>query len=145
MTTGYPPDWKDRKKKVYQRDDYICQQCGARGGRNGTHELHAHHKVPKSKGGSHDLDNLVTLCKECHENKHPHMGDTGTISIPVRSALIQFVKIVIGSIIASILLLIFFGFGLRAGFSPFTLMFVVLMICISILYTRQNRISLDWR
>ncbi len=29
-------------------------------------KCHIHHVVMKSKGGSHSLDNLVTLCRDCH-------------------------------------------------------------------------------
>lgn len=67
---GYPDDWDSRRRRVYKRDKYTCQNCGARGGSNGNAELHAHHIVPKSKGGSHDLDNLKTLCSHCHNTIH---------------------------------------------------------------------------
>lgn len=68
----YPADWDERRKKVYQRDGYECQSCGAQGGQAGDTELHAHHETPISEGGSHDLDNLVTLCKGCHNDQHDH-------------------------------------------------------------------------
>jgi len=29
-------------------------------------ELHVHHVVPRSEGGTNDLSNLVTLCSRCH-------------------------------------------------------------------------------
>jgi len=70
MSEGYPSDWGSRRKEVYQRDDYTCQNCGAQGGPRGTAELHAHHIVPKSKGGTHSTSNLKTLCKECHNAIH---------------------------------------------------------------------------
>ena len=68
----YPDDWDERRRKVYSRDDYECQSCGAQGGSNGDTELHAHHKTPLSQGGSNDLSNLITLCKSCHNNQHAH-------------------------------------------------------------------------
>lgn len=67
---GYPPDWDRRRKRVYRRDNYRCRNCGARGGPYGNAELHAHHGVPLSKGGSNDLSNLLTYCKECHHAIH---------------------------------------------------------------------------
>lgn len=70
--SSYPSDWDQRRRQVYQRDGYTCQRCGRGGGPNGMAELHAHHKVPRSKGGSHSLSNLETLCRECHNQKHPH-------------------------------------------------------------------------
>lgn len=69
----YPDDWDQRRRNVYRRDDYTCQNCGIRGGKHGNAELHAHHVVPKSKGGVHDDSNLVTLCDGCHDAVHkPH-------------------------------------------------------------------------
>lgn len=69
----YPADWDRRRRTVYQRDGYQCQNCGRRGGRGGNYELHCHHLVPKSKGGTHHPSNLITLCKACHDAVHkPH-------------------------------------------------------------------------
>jgi len=64
----YPGNWKDLKSWILRRDTYTCQNCGAQGV-----ELHIHHIIPLSKGGSNDPGNLITLCRECHEAVHPHM------------------------------------------------------------------------
>lgn len=68
--SDYPSDWEQRRKEVYERDRFTCQNCGRRGGPHGDHELHAHHIVPKASGGSDDLSNLKTLCRECHNAVH---------------------------------------------------------------------------
>lgn len=54
------------RKKVFERDCYTCQDCGAKG------YLHAHHVVPFSEDYSKafDVDNGKTLCVECHEKVH---------------------------------------------------------------------------
>lgn len=70
MSKQYPSDWDRRRKKVYQRDNYTCQNCGVRGGPKGEYELHAHHIVPKSKGGTHKISNLKTMCEYCHSAIH---------------------------------------------------------------------------
>lgn len=70
MTNNYPPDWDRRRKAAYERDDYKCQNCGAKGGPEGHAELHAHHGVPVSKGGSHQISNLITYCEKCHSAIH---------------------------------------------------------------------------
>lgn len=70
MNTDYPPDWNSRRKKVYERDGYECQNCGRQGGSTGHSELHAHHIVPKEKGGTHKLSNLISVCEQCHESIH---------------------------------------------------------------------------
>lgn len=70
MTKDYPSDWDSRRKKVYKRDNYTCQNCGRKGRKRGPAELHAHHIVPKSSGGTHQLSNLQTLCSDCHNAIH---------------------------------------------------------------------------
>jgi signal recognition particle GTPase len=65
MSDGYPPDWDSRRRRVYKRDSYKCQNCG-----NQDDELHAHHIVPISKGGTHKISNLITLCSDCHTAIH---------------------------------------------------------------------------
>ena len=47
------------------RDNYTCQHCGAKNVR-----LEVHHIKYRSQGGSDDLDNLITLCEDCHHNLH---------------------------------------------------------------------------
>ena len=74
-TERYPADWDERRQQVYERDNYTCQSCGATGGSDGLHELHADHITPLSQGGSHDLANLQTLCRGCHDRKTT--ADTG--------------------------------------------------------------------
>jgi 5-methylcytosine-specific restriction endonuclease McrA len=66
----YPPDWDSRRRQVYQRDDHICQGCGATGGPKGDSELPAHHIVSLSRGGSNEYSNLITLCDTCHSQVH---------------------------------------------------------------------------
>jgi hypothetical protein len=71
----YPPDWKARTKAVFRRDDYTCQSCGEKSGPHAGEEgaeLLAHHEAPLAKGRSNRLDNLETLCVECHEREHDH-------------------------------------------------------------------------
>ena len=47
------------------RDKYTCQCCGAKHTR-----LEVHHIIYRSKGGKDDLDNLITLCEDCHKKVH---------------------------------------------------------------------------
>ncbi|WP_435186918.1 HNH endonuclease [Halobellus sp. EA9] len=79
MRSGYPSDWDERRRRVYERDDYECQRCGrlggSRGGPEDDAELHAHHIVPKNEGGTDDISNLETLCHSCHNQIHGHKID----------------------------------------------------------------------
>ena len=67
----YPDNWKQLSEAAKHRDGHKCTDCGASGV-----ELHVHHVIPLSKGGTNDLDNLATLCRQCHSVIHPRMGDT---------------------------------------------------------------------
>lgn len=47
-----------------ERDDYKCCHCGS------TENLEVHHIKHRSDGGTDELDNLITLCAECHMKEH---------------------------------------------------------------------------
>ena len=55
------------RHEVFKRDNYRCVECGAKK-EDGT-TLHIDHKIPVSKGGTDELDNLQTLCSDCNLNK----------------------------------------------------------------------------
>jgi len=54
--------WDDSSKKILRRDSFKCQMCG-----NGEN-LSIHHIIPRAEGGSDHPRNLITLCKNCHDN-----------------------------------------------------------------------------
>ena len=60
-------EWIKIAKQCYERDRFICQQCGKKGGL-----LNAHHILPwaGNKELRYDLDNLITLCVPCHIKLH---------------------------------------------------------------------------
>lgn len=52
--------------KTFTRDNFTCQYCG----RSAPEVvLEIDHKLPLSKGGKHNLENLVTACRECNRGK----------------------------------------------------------------------------
>lgn len=55
------------KEKVFRKDGYRCRMCGA--SKDDGIELTIDHIIPLAAGGTNDLDNLQTLCRECNENK----------------------------------------------------------------------------
>jgi len=69
--------------KVLERDGFTCQDCGRKDNpeKYGEWEkaedviLVIHHKIPRKDGGKSDIDNLITLCKDCHAKKHPWLAD----------------------------------------------------------------------
>lgn len=58
------PRVKLTRREIFIRDDYTCQYCGTR-----THDLTIDHIVPRSRGGGHSWDNLVSACRSCNHRK----------------------------------------------------------------------------
>jgi len=52
--------------KILKRDRNTCQSCGAR---SPEVELEVDHKIPVSKGGTDNEDNLITRCRDCNRGK----------------------------------------------------------------------------
>lgn len=52
--------------EVFKRDAFTCQYCG---GNPPAVVLHLDHITPVSRGGTNDLDNLVTSCQDCNLGK----------------------------------------------------------------------------
>jgi len=61
------------RQMCMERDEYACQKCGASG--DGV-RLHAHHIVSYklNKMIANDIDNVITLCKSCHNETHQQDG-----------------------------------------------------------------------
>ncbi|MEM1170839.1 MAG: HNH endonuclease [Cyanobacteria bacterium P01_H01_bin.35] len=51
------------RKEVLKRDHHRCQYCGS------TKRLTLDHVIPRSKGGKHTWDNVVTACDKCNAFK----------------------------------------------------------------------------
>ncbi len=58
------PRAKLSRREIFIRDDYTCQYCGLR-----TRDLTLDHVIPKSKGGAHTWENLVSACRSCNHRK----------------------------------------------------------------------------
>lgn len=76
-TTNYGKDWGVCSYEARKRDNWQCQahrlglpKCFNRFPPPLHHLLHAHHIIPRSKGGSNHLYNVLTLCLDCHSLEH---------------------------------------------------------------------------
>jgi 5-methylcytosine-specific restriction endonuclease McrA len=58
--------WKKRVSEIMERDGHRCRICGTNQGL-----ADVHHIIKRSQGGGDDADNLMTLCRRCHNAKHP--------------------------------------------------------------------------
>ena len=74
----YGDNWMRRRRKALRRDGFECQRCGItrtdHRDRNGI-GLDVHHQTPirtfQSPTDANTLDNLVTLCRSCHNTVEP--------------------------------------------------------------------------
>ena len=56
--------WILIRLSIFKRDKYTCLRCDKK---FSISNLNPHHMLPRDKGGSNDLSNLVTLCESCHD------------------------------------------------------------------------------
>lgn len=56
------PEWRRNRKLALQRDNHTCQQCGKPGNQ-------VDHIKRYTQGGTHQLENLRTLCHPCHAHR----------------------------------------------------------------------------
>lgn len=64
---GRQPIPRKLRHEVFKRDGYRCRECGA--SKDET-SLEIDHIVPVARGGTNDISNLQTLCRECNRMKH---------------------------------------------------------------------------
>ena len=62
-------EWQTVRESVLMRDKYLCQHCG----KPAEEVHHIIHLSPKNIGDisiTLNMDNLVSLCKDCHFQEH---------------------------------------------------------------------------
>ena len=68
----YGIKWK-RIRKQYAQSHPFCEQCFDNGIYVPVEEVH--HIKPLAEGGTHDAENLISLCKYHHSKIHAQRGD----------------------------------------------------------------------
>jgi 5-methylcytosine-specific restriction endonuclease McrA len=63
---------------VMLRDAFTCQYCAEAPGRN---YLTVDHVIPRSRGGKHGWENLVTACKRCNQKKGSSTPDEAMMTL----------------------------------------------------------------
>jgi hypothetical protein len=57
-------EWQLLREERLEKDNYTCQDCK-------KHDNYlVHHVIPLALEGSNDVNNLITLCDECHGERH---------------------------------------------------------------------------
>lgn len=60
----------DERYYVFARDNYTCQCCG----KSKNKILQTHHIIYRSNGGTNRVDNLITVCTDCHTLENHKKG-----------------------------------------------------------------------
>lgn len=68
-------DWR---RDVFERDDYTCKDCDTRGVELNAHHIDRWSEAPEKR---FDIDNGVTLCINCHAQRHEDAGETNVASL----------------------------------------------------------------
>ena len=69
-SSRYGKAWQVARKK-YKAKHPLCEMCLADGKAVPMEQVH--HIVPLSQGGTHDENNLMSLCKSCHSRIHANV------------------------------------------------------------------------
>jgi 5-methylcytosine-specific restriction endonuclease McrA len=61
-------------QEVLERDGRQCRHLSGSQVCGSIKNLQVHHIKPLSQGGKTEKTNMITLCEEHHESRHPHMA-----------------------------------------------------------------------
>lgn len=69
--------WKKQRKLAWERDKYTCQVCGVSPItlNDPTYKPDVHHINPYRLSFSHDINNLISLCRSCHKKEEASIVD----------------------------------------------------------------------
>jgi 5-methylcytosine-specific restriction endonuclease McrA len=66
----HSPQWDFKRRMALARDGYACKECGS------TRRLEVHH-LTYIHFGNEKLDEIISLCRVCHEKHHKKMRRGG--------------------------------------------------------------------
>ena len=77
-TAPYHSEWRIYRAAAVERDGHKCVLCGA------TDTIQVHHINPYRYSKSHELDNLVTLCRKCHSKEELKINSASRNGLSLR-------------------------------------------------------------
>jgi len=75
------------KNFVYWRDDWKCRHCGRRD------MLDPHHVIFRSQGGTNKCNNLLALCRPCHDDIHNGRLEVTIVEVQQYDLTVKFWRI----------------------------------------------------
>lgn len=70
------PEYREWRKRIYERDNYTCQRCEVRGSRLTAHHIKLFVTYPALRL---DTDNGITYCRACHQYEHARLKIYGKL------------------------------------------------------------------
>ncbi len=64
------------RRNILQRDNHYCQYCGHK-----NEDLSIDHVIPRSRGGAHSWDNVITACVPCNVTKGNRTPDEANMPL----------------------------------------------------------------
>ena len=71
---GYDRKWRKIRRAFLNRNP-LCIECLKQGRTKPANTVH--HIIPLDNGGTHKLDNLLSVCRACHEALHNRFQQRG--------------------------------------------------------------------
>ncbi|OGS36611.1 MAG: hypothetical protein A2506_05580 [Elusimicrobia bacterium RIFOXYD12_FULL_66_9] len=71
------------RHNIFARDKHLCSYCGKK---KPTDELDLDHVLPRSRGGPHHWENVVTSCRPCNLKKADKLPDEAGMPLKVKPA-----------------------------------------------------------
>lgn len=69
-------EYREWRKKVFERDKYTCNNCNTIGGILNAHHIKKYKNFPKLR---YEVNNGITLCESCHRLEHKKLrGEKNT-------------------------------------------------------------------
>ena len=66
--------WKKKRLLILRRDSYQCQDCKRYGRIRQAVTVHHIQHLDECPELAFQSDNLISLCAECHNKRHPEKG-----------------------------------------------------------------------
>ena len=65
-----PPEHVRAQREGKERDEYMCAFCHKQVTDEERYLIQGHHIIQYAEDGPATKDNIITLCKECHDDYH---------------------------------------------------------------------------
>lgn len=66
--------WRDKRKHILFRDNYLCQECKKYGRNTEAKIVHHIKEIDEHPQLKLKNNNLVSVCASCHNKIHPEKG-----------------------------------------------------------------------